>query len=239
MGRLNRTRSLPSQSQKGVSDYVKFLHIYKEILVPGGPVNDMMLAMLFGELTTNDVDLLVALCCSTSSPCRLMPSLLLCQSTTDFPAGPFSDGQCDLKGCAPPAESLAISEDPEPMILVLESLHEKGRVLPRQSKESDPSGLTFVSRWISNNFMTAYEGEAERRKSSDVWEEPTIRQVLPPCPEPRAARQRQCSLPCLLLVSPLPCPPPSSFALSGLRSFFSPVPPSQSTEGLKAMPCVH
>ena len=36
------------QSQKGITEYVQFLHEYPEILQPNGAVNDMMLAMLFG-----------------------------------------------------------------------------------------------------------------------------------------------------------------------------------------------
>ncbi len=42
------TPALKSQSQKGIAEYVRFLHEYPEILQPSGAVNDMMLAMLFG-----------------------------------------------------------------------------------------------------------------------------------------------------------------------------------------------
>ena len=65
------------------------------------------------------------------------------------------------------------------MILLLEALDVLGRELPDAISKPDSAGLTFISRFISVNFMTIYETEAEKRVAQDTWEEPAIREVSP------------------------------------------------------------
>ena len=149
------------QSQKGITEYVKFLHEYPEILQPNGAVNDMMLAMLFGAAP--GVALLLF-----GDRCHL--STYRKHHHVDL---------LDPVSLVAPAEGLASAEDPMPMILLLEALDVLGRELPIEIRKPDSAGLTFISRFISVNFMTIYETEAEKRVAQDTWEEPTIREVSP------------------------------------------------------------